>query len=46
MILSNEPNTPYGDGVVRYTHFGEGAYVETEDVICDLLAETGFPPLG
>ena len=27
------------DGVVRYTHFGEGAYSETEDVIRELLAE-------
>jgi len=27
------------DGVVRYTHFGEGAYAETEDVIRQLLAE-------
>ena len=32
------------DGVVRYTHFGEGAYAETEDVIRELLAETGSPP--
>lgn len=29
------------DGFVRYTHFGEGAYDETEKVIQDLLAETG-----
>ncbi len=28
-------------GVVRYTHFGEGAYAETEAVIRELLAETG-----
>ena len=27
------------DGVVRYTHFGEGDYAETEDVIRELLAE-------
>ena len=27
------------DGVVRYTHFGEGAYAETEEVIRELLAE-------
>lgn len=27
------------DGVVRYTHFGEGAYGETEKVIRELLAE-------
>ena len=26
-------------GVVRYTHIGEGAYRETEDVIRTLLAE-------
>ena len=32
------------DGVVRYTHFGEGAYAETEDVIRELLAEGGAPP--
>ena len=33
------------DGVVRYTHFGEGAYAETEEVIRELLAETGpLPP--
>ena len=29
------------DGVVRYTHFGEGSYDETEKVIQDLLKETG-----
>ena len=29
------------DGVVRYTHFGEGAYAETEVVIQELLAEIG-----
>jgi thiol-disulfide isomerase/thioredoxin len=29
------------DGYIRYTHFGEGAYDETEEVIQDLLAETG-----
>ncbi len=28
------------DGVIRYTHFGEGAYAETEAVIQELLAET------
>ena len=27
------------DGVVRYTHFGEGAYAKTEEVIRELLAE-------
>ena len=29
------------DGYIRYTHFGEGAYEETEQVIRDLLSETG-----
>ena len=29
------------DGVVRYTHFGEGAYVETERKIRELLREAG-----
>ena len=29
------------DGYIRYTHFGEGAYDETEGWIRDLLAETG-----
>ena len=29
------------DGVVRYTHFGEGAYAETEQQIRDLLEESG-----
>lgn len=29
------------DGVIRYTHFGEGAYAETEVVIQELLAEIG-----
>ena len=28
-------------GVVRYTHFGEGAYDETEQVIRDLLSDAG-----
>jgi hypothetical protein len=28
-------------GTVRYTHFGEGAYVETEELIRQLLEETG-----
>jgi thiol-disulfide isomerase/thioredoxin len=27
------------DGVVRYTHFGEGGYAETEELIRELLAE-------
>ena len=30
-----------GDGVVRYTHFGEGAYAETERKIRELLEENG-----
>ena len=30
-----------GDGVVRYTHFGEGAYAATERQIRDLLEENG-----
>lgn len=29
------------DGLIRYTHFGEGAYAETEKIIQDLLKETG-----
>lgn len=29
------------EGYIRYTHFGEGAYDETEKVIQDLLKETG-----
>jgi thiol-disulfide isomerase/thioredoxin len=29
------------DGYIRYTHFGEGAYDESEKVIQKLLAETG-----
>ena len=29
------------DGVVRYTHIGEGAYAETEIAIQELLAEIG-----
>ena len=29
------------DGVVRYSHFGEGAYDETEDRIRDLLIDAG-----
>lgn len=31
------------DGVIRYTHFGEGEYEETEKMIQDLLQETGQP---
>lgn len=29
------------DGFIRYTHFGEGEYDETEKIIQELLAETG-----
>ncbi len=29
------------DGIIRYTHFGEGAYAETEDEIKKLLEEAG-----
>ena len=29
------------EGYIRYTHFGEGAYDETEEVIQELLKETG-----
>jgi cytochrome c biogenesis protein CcdA/thiol-disulfide isomerase/thioredoxin len=29
------------DGYIRYTHFGEGAYDKTEEVIRELLEETG-----
>lgn len=29
------------EGIIRYTHFGEGEYDETEKVIRELLAETG-----
>ena len=29
------------DGVIRYTHFGEGKYEETEEKIQELLKETG-----
>ena len=29
------------DGIIRYTHFGEGAYVETEGHIRDLLLDAG-----
>jgi cytochrome c biogenesis protein CcdA/thiol-disulfide isomerase/thioredoxin len=34
------------DGRVRYTHFGEGAYAETEAAIRALLAEAGRQRLG
>ena len=30
-----------GEGVTRYTHFGEGQYQETESAIRMLLTETG-----
>ncbi|MBI2164910.1 MAG: redoxin domain-containing protein [Chloroflexi bacterium] len=30
------------DGVIRYTHFGEGDYAETEAKIRELLTEAGF----
>ena len=33
---------PYGK--IRYTHFGEGAYRETENQIRTLLVEAGFEP--
>ncbi len=29
------------DGIVQYTHFGEGAYIETEEQIRQLLEEAG-----
>jgi len=32
------------DGVIRYTHFGEGDYDETEEMIQKLLKETGATP--
>jgi len=34
------------DGVVRYTHFGEGQYLETEEKIRDLLAAAGAELAG
>jgi thiol-disulfide isomerase/thioredoxin len=34
------------DGDVRYVHFGEGAYEETEQAIRSLLAEAGDAALG
>jgi len=34
------------DGNIRYTHFGEGAYDESEKVIQELLAETGSDVTG
>jgi cytochrome c biogenesis protein CcdA/thiol-disulfide isomerase/thioredoxin len=34
------------EGEIRYTHFGEGEYEQTEAVIRDLLAEAGDEGLG
>ena len=34
------------DGVIRYRHFGEGAYDQTEQQIRDLLEEAGFQLAG
>ena len=34
------------EGQVRFTHFGEGAYGETEEAIRSLLAEAGSDDLG
>ena len=34
------------DGYVRYSHFGEGEYVETEEQIRILLGEAGFSVAG
>ena len=34
------------DGIIRYTHFGEGAYVETEAHIRDLLLDAGVNLAG
>ena len=34
------------DGYVRYSHFGEGEYVETEEQIRALLGEAGFSVSG
>jgi thiol-disulfide isomerase/thioredoxin len=34
------------DGEVRYVHFGEGSYEQTEAAIRSLLAEAGDPTLG
>lgn len=34
------------DGNIRYTHFGEGAYDESEKVIQELLSETGSDLTG
>ena len=32
------------DGIIRYSHFGEGAYDQTEEMIKQLLGETGSDP--
>lgn len=34
------------DGIIRYSHFGEGEYDKTEKVIQELLAETGIKDLA
>ena len=34
------------DGIIRYTHFGEGGYAETEIKIQELLMETGVDPIS
>jgi cytochrome c biogenesis protein CcdA/thiol-disulfide isomerase/thioredoxin len=34
------------EGYIRYTHFGEGAYDETEKMILDLLEEAGTKKAG
>ena len=34
------------DGYIRYTHFGEGAYLETEEKIRELLSEAGADLIG
>ncbi|MBI5613384.1 cytochrome c biogenesis protein DipZ [Candidatus Gottesmanbacteria bacterium] len=34
------------DGYIRYTHFGEGGYDESEKVIQDLLKETGMSDIS
>lgn len=33
------------EGTIRYTHFGEGAYAETESRIRELLGEAAAPPV-
>ena len=34
------------DGYIRYTHFGEGAYLETEEKIRELLTDAGADLVG